>query len=311
MSAALHRRRPAAARPTALGPGLIPCATGRGAPPSRKTLTWVLSLLPVLAAPAVALPCGSTVDQCLAVCPTAAEVASVNARLNLIFEADPSAVNGLVCFAAQGSADLTRAKERVYQALLMFDRLQFDTPLPWTTQTLGGWLYDETQIEGIRFRSDITFSFCCDPPNYLNLRADFAAQQTTRWINPQSGTGLDGLILLIAHEARHNQGYLHTCGADDQTRAERGAWGVQYYLREWLAYHSDQCFFEAPDPWPTYYLEASAGDSWFLHNSRFCSDMPTGGIGDLPPVPVCVPPIFVDSFESGNTSPWSAFFPPA
>jgi hypothetical protein len=260
--------------------------------------------------PGAALPCGPTVDACLAVCPTAAEVASVDARLDLVFEADPSAGDGFVCLASQGSADLTRVQERAYQALLMFDRLQFDQALPWTTQTLGGWLYQESMIQGIRFRSDIVNSFCCDPANYLNLLADVFDRDNTRWIDPQSGVGLDGLVLLIAHEARHNQGLPHTCGADDNTRAELGAWGVQYYLREWLAYSSDECFFEAPNPFPTYYLENSAGDSWWIHDTRFCFDSPTIDISELPPVPECVELIFEDGFESGDGSAWGGVVPP-
>ncbi len=52
-----------------------------------------------------------TVDEVLAACPSAADIALVDADLDLQFEADPSA-GALVCPAAAGSADLTFVQER-------------------------------------------------------------------------------------------------------------------------------------------------------------------------------------------------------
>lgn len=252
------------------------------------SLGWLLLHFLASSAAAVALPCGATVDECLSACPTAAEVAAVDARIDLVFEADPSAGEGLVCTAAEGSADLTKVQKKAYQALLMFDRLRFDAPLPFTQNTLDVWLYQETGVQGIRFRDDIAFSSCCDPPNYLNLIVGPLNETfTERWINPQAGAGLKGTVLLVVHEARHNQGLPHTCGTNDNTLDELGSWSAQYHLGNWLAYHSDACFFTPADPTPTYYLQTAATDSWFILNTRFCEDGPDGDISDLPPVPRC------------------------
>jgi hypothetical protein len=242
------------------------------------------------------------------VCPTAAAVAAVDSRLDLVFEADPSAGGGFVCSAAGGSADLTYVQERVYQALILMDLLSFDTPLPWTQETLGEWLVEEAEVVGVLFRDDIPFSFCCDPANYLNIVVTNINQPwMSRWINPQAGVGLRDLLVLFVHEARHNQGLPHTCGTNDNTIAELGAWGAQFHVHNWFAYHSDACFLTSPDPWPSYYLEASAWEALWLQDTRFClePDPP----GSILPVPSCMAAIFSDSFESGDTSAWSETVP--
>lgn len=168
-----------------------------------------------------------TVDDLAAACPSAAEVGAFNARTTLRFDADPTA-GQLVCRAADGSADLTRLQERAYQALRLMQILPFETRLPWTSKSLYDWFTNAAR--GIRFRSDIDFSFCCDPNGFINIQTkNLGATQfnTSEWL----GT----LMVLFVHEARHNEGLPHTCGSWDQTLTELGAWGVQYYLNEWIA----------------------------------------------------------------------------
>ena len=51
-------------------------------------------------------------------------------------------------------------------------------------------------------------------------------------------------MALFAHEARHNEGLPHTCGTfNDQTISELGAWGIEHYLFEWMAFRSGQYMF--------------------------------------------------------------------
>jgi uncharacterized protein (TIGR03437 family) len=172
-----------------------------------------------------------TADDLGASCPLADEIAAINADLNITFEGDPTA-GTLVCRAADGSADLTRLQERTYQALRVLHQLSFDTQLPWTTKSLYDWMTGT--IKGIRNRTDISNSFCCDPANTINIASshlgilDFI---TSEWLGTQG--------VLYDHESRHNQGLLHTCGSNDQTLNELGAWGVQYYVQEWMTRHSD------------------------------------------------------------------------
>ena len=208
-----------------------------------------------------------TVDAFIANCPSAADVASISADLNISFESDPTA-GTLVCTAAAGSADLTRAQLRAYQALRVMRQLQFTRPLPWTSLQLYAWL--NQQIDGIRFRGDIPLSFCCDPARVVNIAITNAAALTTqRWIDPQSGAGVSGLMTVIVHEARHSEIGGHTCGSNDATYGELGAWGIQHDLKIWLALYTGS-FLDAPGPDLSFYRLLEFGDADVLL-SRFCT----------------------------------------
>lgn len=235
--------------------------------------------LPVILVLGAAIACGlgtggargqgaGTVDAFIATCPTAADIASISADLNLSFESDPTA-GTLVCTAAAGSANLTRTQERAYQALRVMRQLQFTRPLTWTSQPLYAWL--NGAIDGIRFRGDITQSFCCDPPRVVNIQLqNMAALSTQRWIDPQSGAGLSGLVSVIAHEARHNEIGGHTCGSEDATYRELGAWGIQHDLAVWFALYTGS-FLDAPGPELGYYrgIELRGAADIFLR--RICT----------------------------------------
>lgn len=231
-------------------------------------LVGLTFLLLVLTAPSTAVRqdgsrrafSGPTVDELISSCPPAAEIALIRSEFSLTFEGDPTA-GSLVCRAEDGSADLTHLQERAIQALRAMKALSFARPLPWTSQGLYGWL-NET-IDGIRFRSDITYSFCCDPPGVINIQTRnlFAAQSPyKRWIDPQSGVGLMHLVGLYIHEARHNQGKGHTCGSNDATVTEMGSWGVQYYYELWLGLYGGQ-FLATTSPTATYYRDMALSGS--------------------------------------------------
>ncbi len=184
-------------------------------------------------------PSVPTIDQLLGRCPTTAELASVDALVSMTFASDPSAGHP-VCAAAEGSRDLTLLQERAYQAVLMFTWIRFDAPLPWTNLTLNTWF--ARAIHGVSFTNDSQNSYCCLPGGVIAIQAknlavlseSIAPWDSVRW-----------LAALFIHEARHNEGYLHTCttgdraGQNDNTIAELGAWGVEYYFTLWLGTHSD------------------------------------------------------------------------
>ncbi|MDX6479346.1 MAG: hypothetical protein QOG29_1933 [Gaiellaceae bacterium] len=209
----------------------------------------------------------ATVDPLIATCPSAADVAAISADLDLSFESDPTG-GTLVCTAAAGSADLTRAKERAFQALRVMRQLQFTRPLPWTSLSLYAWL--NHAIDGIRFRGDISTSFCCDPPRVINVQLqNLSALSTVRWADPQFGSGLSGLVGVITHEARHSEGPVHTCGPNDATYREGGAWAIQHDLFLWLALYTGS-FLDAPGPELSYYrLQALFGAEQAL--GRVCT----------------------------------------
>jgi hypothetical protein len=229
---------------------------------------------------AVAIACGlgsgaangqspGTVDAFIAACPSAADVAAISADLDISFGSDPTG-GTLVCTAAAGSANLTRAQNRAFQALRVMRQLQFTRPLPWTAQPLYTWL--NQAIDGIRFRGDISLSFCCDPPRVVNIAIpNTAAVGAPRWIDPQTGAGVSGLMAVIVHEARHSQGPGHTCGANDATYRELGAWAIQHDLKVWLALYTGS-FLDAPAGSPdlSYYRLLEFGDSETVL-TRFCT----------------------------------------
>jgi uncharacterized repeat protein (TIGR01451 family) len=207
----------------------------------------------------------------LARCPTAAEVAAVNA--GLVLEFDPTLSAGpLVCTAAAGSADLNETERRVYAILGVLRGMTFSRPLPWTRLRVYPWLVGA--IDGIRFRSDISSSYCCDPANFIDVAVEPGhafLTLTPLWIDPSGGGGLYDTGVVFVHEARHNEGRPHTCGGgtNDQTVDELGAWGVQYYFGIWAALFSGS-YLDAPGGDPALYRESALRHAEGVISTRFC-----------------------------------------
>jgi hypothetical protein len=185
-------------------------------------------------------PFGPTpADRMIETCPTPDAVASVDADLQLLFDADPTAREPFACTAGRGSRNLTYMQLRAYTTLLLMRQLRFREPLPWTDRPLYAWLV--SAIRGIRFRSDISNSYCCSPAGIINVAVSPTASVVIGNGFLQPG-GTAGFMFLAVHEARHADGYPHTCGTRDRTVAEHGAWGVQYLLSQWLLEHGDPEF---------------------------------------------------------------------
>jgi hypothetical protein len=212
-----------------------------------------------------------TVDEVLAECPAAQEIAEIDSKIAMSFEADPTA-GVLVCTKAGGSADLTREQKNAYNAIRIMKYLKFDSPLPWTDQPLYDWFTGT--IQGIRFRSDIASHSCCGTPPTINIKAELHAFHSDRW------TAVGALMVLYVHEARHTY-MAHRCEGKDNTIAELGSYGVEARLFEWLAYHSDADFLTMLTPGPTIdYRESARFNFHTLQRYQFCLDPTPAG---LPP----------------------------
>jgi len=209
------------------------------------------------------------VDLMLARCPTREELVSVDRDLRLSFDTDPTSDEPRACSASEGSRDLSPMQKRMYNTLLLMKQLQFDRPLPWTREPLYRWFTNA--VDRIRFRADITNSSCCGPGRTMNVAMGGDGRQaivfTDRWVEPAVRGGLDSFLLLLAHEARHADGYGHTCGTRDQAPEEMGGWGVQYYLARWLAEHTDQAFFTSGT---IRYTDRAARMAAQLRTTSFC-----------------------------------------
>lgn len=214
----------------------------------------------------------SPADVILSSCPSESDLAAIDADLSLSFEADPRAVE-LVCTASAGSRDLTGFKRIIYTTLLVMKNLEFNQSLPWTDLQLYTWFVNT--VQGIRFRSDIEYSSCCSPAGVINIQVgNLSVNFTDKWIDLQLGSGVKGLLVLFVHEARHNEFGGHTCGSNDNTRAEMGAWGVQYYLETYLANNLvDPSFLTIPIPsLASYYSDIALYDANMILSSNFCMD---------------------------------------
>jgi hypothetical protein len=153
-------------------------------------------------------------------CPPASAIREIDADVKLEFLEDPTA-GTFVCHAAEGSADLTWLQKGAYQKLWLLKRLQFDTPLPWTTKSLWEWFIGNVhKIQYLR----TNYARCCGSGGVMWLPATSAV---FGFPDPS------GLV----HEARHGDRKPHTCGTKDQTISEMGAFGVVYYFDLWLADH--------------------------------------------------------------------------
>src|ERR1700737_995311 len=209
-------------------------------------------------------PSSSTIEQDLGRCPSAAEVASVDASVSMTFTSDPSA-GRLVCTTAEGSRDLTLLQERAHQAVLMFTWIPFDAPAPRTKLPLDAWF--ARAIHGIDFRGDTQNSYCCEAGGVIVIQTTNLAVLTVG--SARSWASIRSLAALFVHEARHNEGYGHTCGDRDNTVAELGAWGVQYYFQLWLGTHS------IPSVGSENFRLAARQDAQILQDIEFCSPSPS------------------------------------
>lgn len=165
-------------------------------------------------------------------CPSIAEVAQLAADLKLQVDFDPTGGRSSGCKAPDGGRDLTILEAQVYRALSLARHLQFDQPLPWTNEPLYVWLTHS--IKAIRFRTGLTNSFCCEPADTINLQVDGNILLQPMQFNFQN---LVHFLGLVVHEARHNNGFPHTCGVWDRSRDELGAWAAHHYYWAFLADH--------------------------------------------------------------------------
>ena len=207
---------------------------------SRRRRWGALALLLAVAggaiAPGSALAASSTIDDLAGSCPSPTEVAALKADFSLSIEAPVS--TRVVC--GRSPNFLNRSQVRIYQSLRAIKAMTFSRPLPWTSQSLYGWL--SSAITGIRVRNDISLSYCCDPPHVINLKADVVDRGDFR-----NWTDLQLLLNLIVHEARHADGVTHTCnsGADDSNWGEKGSWAVEAWLTRWEGLFGGS-FLDAP-----------------------------------------------------------------
>jgi hypothetical protein len=171
-------------------------------------------------------------------CPTPAEIDELRREIPVVVIGDVSA-GVLACRASEGSVDLTVVQNNVYQSLLFLKRLTFDRPLPWTDRSAYDWLRSVIP-DGIVVDSFGLSHSClnCLGPIHVVYSAYDHLRPTIGHL----------IVNLLVHEARHAQGFNHTCGFSataraftrDKSLAELGGYGVHYSLSYWIANYSSQ-----------------------------------------------------------------------
>lgn len=199
-------------------------------------LTCCLALAAFLAPAASA-----SLDEIAAGCPSAAEVAALQADFSVSVEPDTSP-------AAACAVPITETQRRVFQTLQAIKSLNFARPLPWTNLSPYEWL--RNAIDGIRVRADLPQNFCCDPPEVINLDAsNFGDQWTAEWL-------LLVPLRTIVHEARHAEIGGHTCpGGNDLTFDEQGATAAGLWIGQWIGLFGGENFVASRPHQPSYYRE--------------------------------------------------------
>jgi hypothetical protein len=102
--------------------------------------------------------------------------------------------------------------------------LTTSTPLPWTGGSAADW-WAHTGVTGITVQpisADGSIrAQCC-------TNGEITIDPTSLTLTPVE------LAAVLMHEARHAEGYPHTCGSMDQSFAEGGAWAISAMTYEWL-----------------------------------------------------------------------------
>jgi len=130
----------------------------------------------------------------------------------------------------------------VVQALRVVYHMDYgqEGHLPWTPGTLYHWLREK--LGGIDIRTDIQYTHCCDQIDGENYISFLSLRNVTDREFFQSWRGIASVIALLAHEARHVDGYSHPscCGInggcdEDFDLNDLSPYGIQWYLNKlWL-----------------------------------------------------------------------------
>lgn len=206
-----------------------------------------------------------TVDELLATCPSAEEIAAIDAEITIVVDPVVMADSNEAAMACTPGGTETSARLALYNALRAMKLIRFDEAMP----TLGyNNLYEWVRDVGITLRI-ANQAISTGGGTGINLAwAPMTALNKRAWVDPASGTGLDGLVALIAHEGRHTTpggGFGHDCdGVRDSSYDAGGAWAVQHDFRTWLSQHS-------LDYLTVYQQDVAQGNADDIMATRFCS----------------------------------------
>ncbi|MBI3147628.1 MAG: hypothetical protein HYZ17_03860 [Betaproteobacteria bacterium] len=219
---------------------------------------------------------GQSIDDILMRCPSNGDLAALTAQFGISFERDAS-TGQIACESTGSSPNLSPVQKRAYNTLLGLREIRFDAPLPFSgARSLFEWLSAESGLKGIRYRGDLSFSFCCDPEGVINIAVDRDSGylKTDKWFDAGKNRGLLDEAGILVHFARHIKGGDHDCNGQDTTVERQGPWGAQYQALLWLGNHVDREFLRPAGGSIPYdlYRDMARQRAEELRATRFCQD---------------------------------------
>lgn len=209
--------------------------------------------------------CGyETAAELLATCPTAEERRIIRRDFNIAFDQEPPA------WDCTNGGDESSIMLSMYNTFRLMKCIPFDENFIWAPQHNN--LYDWMKSLNL----DLIQYFSCPGGGCFNhaggrniylMMDNLGNLEYRQVVNPQMGNGLGFAPVLIVHEARHTTpggNKPHTCGSNDNTLNELGAWGVQHHLLNMLADNTGNFF-------SNYEKNTFRYSAQNILNTRFCS----------------------------------------
>jgi len=187
-----------------------------------------------------------TVDGLLRTCPTLAERRQIHRDFNIVFDVPAP---GFRCTYGGSETSMWLTVYNMFRAMKL---INFDAPMPLIGVTN---LYVWFRSLGLTYyMGDYVYSHAGGNEIHLRLDAINSTHFSSRvWMDLRAGGGLQNVIGLLVHEARHTVpggGFGHNCGptatggASDGVRMRDsrlswgGAYALQYWYYYWLGNHS-------------------------------------------------------------------------
>jgi hypothetical protein len=181
-----------------------------------------------------------SLDELLESCPSTAEVAEIHADIKIVLDPAVLAESASIhCTEGGDESSAALSIDNMFRAMRL---IRFDRGLPLIGATnLYDW-FKSSKISVHAFAASGPTSFSSASATTVHLNSFILSQANKRrWVDRYETVGMQDLVALLVHEARHTTrgGNLpHDCdGASDSSLAYGGAWALQYNFDVWMAEH--------------------------------------------------------------------------
>lgn len=204
----------------------------------------------------------TTADELLRSCPTLEEQKIIRRDFNISFEREPPE------WDCTDNGNESSIMLSFYNTFRLMKCIPFNEPFVWAPRynNLYEWVKNVSiNVHYFTCSSDHCSNAGSGTTIYL-LDTPLGKGEYREAINSRTGNGIAFYPILLAHEVRHTipgGNKPHTCGTNDGTLHEMGAWAVQYYLLTMFA-HNTSSFFSP------YERDMFRSSAQHILNTRFC-----------------------------------------